>query len=142
MRHEKFIFLTRRDKLRQAISYYIAESTGIFHADQQGWAQDFDIDAPQLSPARVLRHLADILEEERSWTDFFRRSGKPFLHVEYEDLVSDYTETCSRIIGFLGVEAGPIPDMTPRMEHGGLPERFREEVLKATGIRAEQFDAA
>lgn len=137
MRHEKFILITRKDKLRQAISYYIAESTGIFHADQQAWAKEFDIDEPKLSTERVLRHLADILEEERGWTDFFRRSGKPFLHVEYEDLISDYAETCSRVIGFLGIEAASIPDMTPRMEHGGLPDEFRDEILRATGIRSE-----
>jgi LPS sulfotransferase NodH len=142
LRQEKFIFITRRDKLRQAISYHIAESTGVFHADQQEWLEDLGAAQPPLSPERALRHLADVLEEERGWTDFFRRSGKPFLHVEYEDLISDYAETCSRVIGFLGIEAASIPDMTPRMEHGGLPERFREEVLKATGIRAEQFDAA
>jgi LPS sulfotransferase NodH len=141
MRHDRFIFITRRDKLRQAISYYIAESTGIFHADQQGWAEDFGIALPSLSPERVLRHLADILDEERGWTDFFRKSGKPFIRVEYEDLISDYAGTCSGVLNFLGVEAGEIPKMTPRMAHRGLQEKFRDEMLGIMGIDAGQSNA-
>lgn len=142
MRHEKFIFLTRRDKLRQAISYHIAESTGIFHSDQQDWLKGLDAAAPELSPERILRHLADILDEERGWADFFRESGKPFIRIEYEDLVSDYAGTCSRILDFLNVEAGAIPQMTPRMEHRGLQEQFRDGMLGIMGIEAGRSNAS
>lgn len=142
MRHERFIFITRRDKLRQAISYHIAESTGIFHSDQQDWLKGLNAAAPELSPERILRHLADILDEERGWTDFFRESGKPFIRIEYEDLVSDYAGTCSQILGFLNIEAGAIPQMTPRMEHRGLQEQFRDGMLGIMGIEAGRSNAS
>jgi len=67
---DKFIFVTRKDKINQAISYFIARATGVFHFDQEHWLQEFDIPEPIFHAEEILRLLADLLRQEEVWGKF------------------------------------------------------------------------
>ncbi len=125
-----FITITRRNKVRQAISLYRAVQT-------QQWA----VYAPAAQPAFPAYNRAaishwqqEILRQESGWQRFFNQYGVQPYTVVYEELVQAYETTARNILRFLGVmPADPIQfgprhlrrqadELTDQWEH-----RFREK---------------
>jgi trehalose 2-sulfotransferase len=116
----RYVFLTRRDKVRQAVSYYRAITTGIW------WSIRPEANAPQ-PPAPVtsslvvpifdfaqidrwVRHFTDF---ESNWRFLFEEAGvKPFV-VTYEDFVDNYESTVLAILGYLGIPISEGLKVTP-----------------------------
>lgn len=96
-----YIFITRRDKLRQAISYARAVQTN-------EWVRSKDAprNASPLLPFHrptIEQFLREIEWQEQAMQRYFADLGiKPF-PVIYEDFVTTYEETAKDILQFLGV---------------------------------------
>jgi LPS sulfotransferase NodH len=100
-----YIWMVRRDKVGQAVSWAKAAQTGIY-ARHRG-----EMPVPQQEPEfdfRLINNLYGlILEGEAGWSDFFKRCGvKPF-KVVYEDLVEAYEPTALNILRYLNI---PYPE--------------------------------
>lgn len=79
----RYLYLTRRDILQQAVSLAIARQTGQFQSDQPPTKQ------AQYNPDQIRCCLDDITNQTRGWTRYFaEQSIEPF-RVFYEDLVAD-----------------------------------------------------
>ena len=98
----RYILLTRRDKIRQAISFDKALQTNV-------WAQGRDEDLPtherlrfDFHRIRQLHHR--IVAHELAWTRYFARHGVTPLDICYEDFTDSLDETLRRIVSYLGVE--------------------------------------
>lgn len=132
---DKYVFISRKDKISQAISYYIAHETGIFHSDQEVWLDDIDVPTPPFNAEKILKHLSDIVREEAGWSNFFIHSNKPVLKVYYEDIVSNYQSESKNIIKFLGVGADIAPEMPTKKMSKSFTVDYKSKLLNAIGIQ-------
>lgn len=96
-----YIWIVRRDKVRQAVSWAKAGQTGVY-AVHKG-----ESPIPQREPAfdfqfiDQLYHL--ILEGEAGWQDFFAEAHVQPLTMVYEELVDAYEQTAIRALDYLKV---------------------------------------
>lgn len=95
-----FIRISRRGKLRQAISKARATQTGVWKV-QEGEDQ---IAEPEFDRALIDRSLAEFRRFENMWDEFFARIGVQPFRVEYEDLCRDYEGTLRATLDFLQIK--------------------------------------
>jgi LPS sulfotransferase NodH len=139
----KYVWLTRRDKARQAISYYRA-------CQSQEWWQIDGISRPpgSTSPiefdSRAIRQLEDTLvSNDDAWRQYFRTNNIDVLVVDYEDLAIDYAGNVSRILQWLGIQ-GPkhiaIPPPRLKRQSDAKTERWLARYLSCR-LDGEQAQA-
>lgn len=102
----KVAYLTRTDRLSQAISLYGAKQSGLWHRDQRGRAfrsrphggeVEFD-------EAGILAELEHIRMHEERWEQFFAAAGISPLRITYEELEADASAVIGRIARLMGVD--------------------------------------
>lgn len=104
-----YVTMTRRDKVRQAISLWRAIQT-------QAWKEEEDAHPNQKHHHKELffhfaaiDHLKRQLEEhDAAWQRFFYEHGIEPFAVVYEDLVLEYEATALRILSYLGIAEQPL----------------------------------
>ena len=98
---DKYIFLRRKNKLRQAISHYKAH-------ESNNWLVKVDRSVKVKNIAyngiKIKRLLHLIQQKELEWVIFFDRNNIQPLEIYYEDLIEQYHETLTEINTFLGVK--------------------------------------
>jgi LPS sulfotransferase NodH len=129
-----YIWLTRLDKARQAISYYRAAQTG------KWWDLGFGASARHGGPPdgdinfqRVEKIERTFVENDTQWAAFFRACQAEPLPVTYEDLAADYVGTLRRILAWLGLESGaevPIPRPRLRRQTDARTAMWLDKYLK------------
>jgi trehalose 2-sulfotransferase len=140
----RYILLTRRDKLRQAISYDRAIRSGTWHAvrdnghdgpprfvPEVGALPDFDFER--------LDYFVQFFNKcDSGWRSFFVRAGAQPLEVVYEDLAGAYESTVLAILRFLEIKISErFVIAAPRLEK--LSDSISEEWVRryrAAGARA------
>ncbi len=123
----RWIWITRRDKVRQALSLARALQTQAWHAgvEPQGMA-DYDF-------AEIDRCLQVVALHEAGWQDLFTAHGLVPFVVVYEDFVQRYHDTTAEILEFLGLPRTaardlPAPTIMKR-QADELSERWRARFL-------------
>ena len=96
-----YIWITRRDKLRQAISYVRALQTGEWM--RRTSEPPPSIKEPVFDLESIDTLLQEILKEELSIQQYFDLHGILPFTVVYEELVSAYEETAQQILAYLGI---------------------------------------
>jgi trehalose 2-sulfotransferase len=93
------LYITRRDHVRQAVSWTRAAQTG-------QWASDHPVrrGEPRFDADEIAELIRRIEREERQWEDFFSTRGAAPLRIEYERLVPSLDETVREVLRFLGVD--------------------------------------
>ncbi len=109
----RWIVLTRRDRLRQAISYWKALHAHAFaRTDGRDTAPDAHLLAA-FDPTAIDRLLAEIDRGNVAWRTYFRERGITPLPLVYEDDLHDAFEPgVAKVLGALGVALpadAPIP---------------------------------
>ena len=90
-----YVFLTRRNVLRQALSWARATQTGAWDA---GRAEDRQ---PVFERPLVVKSIFDMVKEIENWENFFARHGIKPLSAVYEDVCDRYEDTIARIISHI-----------------------------------------
>jgi trehalose 2-sulfotransferase len=111
----RYVWIRRRDTLRQAVSLWKALQT-------QRWRRDSDEDVGgrdlRFSFTAIDHLKLRIDEHNAAWEGFFEDCGVEMARVVYEDLVEDYQGTMLRLLGEIGIN---IPEgfamENPRMKH-------------------------
>lgn len=101
----KYLWLTRRDKARQAISCLLATKTGdwwIIDGGKLGKSED-TIDESDFEPQAVARLEETLAQNDVAWQSYFESNNISPLIVYYEDLTADYRGTVVRVLKWLGV---------------------------------------
>ena len=94
----KYLYVDRRDELRQGISLAIARQTGQFF-----WNEPV-LKEPVYNLEQLRCCLEEIMNQKKGWnTYFWERNIKPF-HVMYEELITNKQEIIVQTLKFLGVE--------------------------------------
>jgi LPS sulfotransferase NodH len=101
----RYLFLRRKDKLRQAISYYRARATGSWVAEKR----DKLIADSQETPvpfdcAAINACMLELESDNASWSAYLSSCGCDTLHLYYEDIVSSTEMWVRRICTFIGEE--------------------------------------
>ncbi|MDX1732832.1 MAG: Stf0 family sulfotransferase [Halioglobus sp.] len=123
---------TRHDRLAQAVSLYIARTTGQWHSDMAGsGVQEIPYD-----PAAIARALRDICRDQQLIEYYAAIHGAPLTAVAYEELMADPGGRVGRVYDFLQVpaqEMQPVELAAVQMERQRsdrsrqLEEAFRRE---------------
>jgi trehalose 2-sulfotransferase len=96
----RFIQITRRDKLRQAISKARAAQTDLWKVQEGREA----VTAPRFDRALIVRCLEETEWEEKIWSQFFARIGQEPYRVEYEGLCANHAAVIGGILNFLEIK--------------------------------------
>jgi trehalose 2-sulfotransferase len=138
----KYIWLTRRDKILQAISFDLATKTDRWWT-LDGSAQTASANAEPSYDAAAIDRMATIFaRSDERWQAFFERSTIVPLTLVYEDFAAAYEPGMRRVLDWIGVPgAETIAIPTPRLQRQASArseqwaERFRAE---RSGLSFEQ----
>ena len=94
----KIIFLTREDKVGQAVSSAIARQTQSWISHKQPSCE------PVFGFDLIEREYNEIIEGNKEWEHLFKKYNKTPLRITYEQIVADPVTTVNNILTFLGLE--------------------------------------
>lgn len=131
----KFIWLTRKNKVAQAISYYRAAETNVWRvwSDNRPTAPASAVKA-EYDRAGIERHLRIVNNTDAGWQRFFTAHKIPALILTYEDFVQSYEQTVRGVLTFLGLPADGVVIRPPALrrladdDSGQWERRFRAEM--------------
>lgn len=111
----RYIWVSRRDKVRQAVSLWKALQTRRWRHSE---GENGQATTPQYHFGGI-QHLVQRLEsDDRGWREFFSENGLQPLALSYEDdLERDPEGTLARALAWIGVQ--PAPGGTDRPPSGG-----------------------
>jgi len=125
-----FVWLSRRDVLRQAISLTRAVQT-------QCWTTKSHSDFPGRASFDYLRIISSerwLKAHNESWRQFFAQPDSPkALEVFYEDLVRNPQRELRRILEYIGVEAPEQiegPDSASQRSANGMSDEWMDRVQR------------
>jgi LPS sulfotransferase NodH len=135
----RYIWLTRRDKARQAISHQLASTTSewwiIAGAEQN--KRGGGIDEPHFKPHAIARLEQTFRENDCKWRSYFQSNNIVPLIVYYEDLASDYRGNIIRVLKWLGVpNADAVAIPPPRLKQQSNA-RNDDWLARYTAFKAE-----
>lgn len=100
----KHIFMTRRNKLRQSVSWWKAINDGVWHRKKAEETADENDLVDKYNANALNRLLLETVLRECSIQDYFSKYNiKPFTIV-YEDFVMDYELTIRRVLDFIDID--------------------------------------
>jgi len=100
----RWVHVTRRDKVAQAVSLWRAVQT-------RAWNAGTEERAHPVYDRRGVDYLrAQVAAHDDAWTAWFAAHGIEPLRVEYETFIAAHEETVRHVLDHLGVSADHIPD--------------------------------
>ena len=128
------IFMTRRNRVRLAVSWWKAIRSGEFHREV-GIDPGKGIDPNEYNFDAIKHLILDADMREAGTQEFFEEADIVPLNIVYEDFIADYETTVSLILDFLeipGKDSVSIPAMSYQKLADDLSEewvqRFRREL--------------
>ncbi len=113
----KYIFLTRRDKVLQAVSYVKAIQTDVWHTlnPEVTGVQKPRVPAPEprFDVEQIDRWVRQFTEDEINWDRYFARAGIEPLDVVYEDFLNSYDSTTRAMLRYLEIPESETTTITP-----------------------------
>lgn len=103
----KYIWLTRRSKIRQAISLSKAQQTRIWHSAHTRHSThtpNIPIE-PIYSVEDINRSLLTLIKQDETWQKYFTEAGIKPLTLVYEDFTQSPEQTVRCILDYLGIPA-------------------------------------
>jgi LPS sulfotransferase NodH len=116
----RWIRVTRKDEVAQAVSWARALQTGQWAAHQRPWM------APRYSRRAIEGRRRAIRRGSIGWDDFFRAREQP-LALTYEEIAADLTGSVRKVLTFLDVDDGGV--------EVGAPMRRQADPVSAEWIR-------
>ncbi len=107
----RYLWLRRRNKVAQGVSYYLADRTGKWHSFEKPLASPPDFDF-----AAIDQLVARCVGFDKEWENLFRRHRIAPLVLVYEEFVRSYGATIRGILQFLGISDVGLQLPPPRLE--------------------------
>jgi LPS sulfotransferase NodH len=135
----KYLWLTRRDKVLQAISFQLAFTT------DQWWTIDGiklegreNIPAePTFDPQAIARRERTLVENDSKWQAYFQENDILPLTLYYEDLVADYPGSIRGVLKWLGIANADTVDVPASRLKRQWNERNEEWLTRYIRFKAE-----
>jgi trehalose 2-sulfotransferase len=135
----RFVYLRRHDTVAQAVSWFRAEQTDVWHR-----TEDLDPPGPEHQPRYDFEALDQLVRtihtNNAAWEHWFTTVGIPPHRVLYEDVESDPTGVTRGILGFLGLELPPGREIISRQVRLRDPlsaewiSRYRTQAEREAGL--------
>lgn len=110
-----FIHLSRQDRVAEAVSYAMAEQTGLWHRHADG--TEMERIAPPTEPIyhfdQIQLFYQEVNEGHAQWDTWFADQGIKPLRVIYEDLAHDPLGAMRTILRFLDLDPAAADGITP-----------------------------
>ena len=100
----KVLFVRRRDKAKQAVSFEKAKQQGVWRSDKRDEALD---DTLVYRYPRILDCWNQVHADEAGWLAYFEKHHLPYHEIWYEDMVADPMGVVGDALRFLRVEINP-----------------------------------
>jgi LPS sulfotransferase NodH len=110
-----YVWLRRRDKVAQAVSWYKAIQTGVF-VGGRGKGRAGEREPLQFDYVKIRHLLSATTNSENAWSSFFSSNGLKPLVLYYEDLSAQYVSTLRSVLDFLQVDAAGVDVASPKHE--------------------------
>jgi LPS sulfotransferase NodH len=127
----RYLWVSRRDKVRQGISWWRAEATG-------QWALascDAAAHGPEELDLAAAKNLVEVARmHDEAWGQYFAERGVEPWHIYYEDLVEDLAgAAASSALRYLGLDGAGPQVVRPRLQRQAdeLTERWVAEYRAA-----------
>ena len=136
--HGKHIFMTRRNKVRLAVSWWKAIQSGEWHRKRGTFPAESDL-SEAYSFEAIHHLLVESVLREAGMQAFFTEAGIQPLTIVYEDFIADYAGTIQRVLAFIGLERPINHPPEPKIERladelsEAWVQRFRREQQKDWG---------
>jgi LPS sulfotransferase NodH len=134
----KFIFLTRRDLLGQAISWARALQNGQYRSTQSVKGHT------QYNADLIQRLIRDIARDNARWAMFFARTGLRFMTVVYEDIVTSPQVNIMQVASYLEIEGSAVIDpalIDLKIQRDSVTDEWRARFHRELG-RPDYIDKA
>lgn len=110
----KFIWLQRRNKVNQAVSWIKAEQTGFWRHEKGSQETEQPVNPLTFNFFLIEENIERFEKAEKAWGEFFARYRiDPFV-VVYEDLVHSFEATSLALLDFLNISRPSHIDYTQR----------------------------
>jgi LPS sulfotransferase NodH len=132
----RYVFLTRRDKVRQAVSFYRAIETKIWWKVRADAPANGDAlsPAPPFNYEQIDHWVTRLADFESSWRRHFEKAGVTPFEVAYEDFLGSYETTVVSILRYLELSiTDGLTVAPPRLE------RQADEVTQAWVRRYQEM---
>ena len=117
--NSKYIWLTRRDKVRQAVSFLLASTTDVWWnvAGTPSGRRAASDREPTFDAAAIERMVRVFTRNDARWQNVFENHGiEPYV-VQYDDLAADYEGSIAGVLRWLGVpDADAVTIPAARLE--------------------------
>jgi LPS sulfotransferase NodH len=135
----RYVFISRSDKVRQAVSLWRALQT-------QVWRQSANAPDDEAAPDRhvvysfdAIDHLLDQLRRhEDAWRGFFFRIGRDPLQIFYEEVARSPDAAAARVLDAIGVSSDPLaerPERSMSRQSDELSESWVQNYLEDVSRR-------
>jgi len=135
----RYVFVSRNDKVRQAVSLWRALQTLVWRLERSGQRDEPMPEHRLVYSFDAIDHLLDQLRRnEDAWRGYFFRTGQRPLTLLYEDIAGDLDASVRRVLADLGVEppagmsVGPGP---MRRQSDALSESWVQTYLEGVSRR-------
>lgn len=111
----QFIYLSRSDKLPQAISYLKAQQTGLWHVATDGSELERTAASqePQYDAFRIRECLTALTAYDEGWNEWFAHEGIEPIRISYDELSDAPVAALRMLLGRLG--------LNPEVANGVVP---------------------
>lgn len=131
---DKLIWVRRRDRLRQAVSFAIARRTNAWSSED---SQVNSIHHPsQIHPFECVQALSVVCQNDFGWGRLIKTLNLDACTIWYEDLAENYDEQCANALRHLRLDASvtKIPEPPIRRQASGLNEQVLNQLLAYLGL--------
>lgn len=135
-----FVYLSRRDKIQQAISFWLAEATGNWESRRGDPATVADQPFDACYDFAAINHKRHVcLEEAEAWEVFFASNGLDPFRLTYEALAADIPKAVNALapgLGFTPDDSTPSLVRQAGPTNDALAERFMRDLEKVAELSA------
>jgi len=122
----RFVWMRRRDKVRQAISLWKAKQSKIYNSMQLDEREAVPLEALRFDFEGIDKEVRRFGAEDEAWGGFFAGHGVTPVEVVYEEFVKEYELTVLRVLDALEV-AVPEGFSAPRTHYERLSDAVNDE---------------
>ena len=110
--NHKYIYMTRRNKVRLAVSWWRAIVSDEWHRERGRKPAEADL-ADKYNFEAINHLLNEVAMRDAAIEDFFAEGGIAPLTIVYEDFIRDYEGTVRRVLAYLGEDAEGVEIAKP-----------------------------
>ena len=130
----KWVRITRRDEIRQAISFVRAAQTDSWNSSMQVKRE------PHYDPDAIVAALNRIEHENSCWSKYFNDNDIHPHHITFEELTRDTAPTIRKVMDYIGSPIDVVPDAQTKPQSDGINAEWARQLVERYPHLAHRHD--